>query len=135
VTVHGVIGLINWTGPVNNLKELHMRRFALLALLMAPLPVQAEAVWTTMTGNEITVALTDRKLAYTQASQDFHASGKTRYTHGGRISWGEWRVDNNQYCIQWPPQGLWACYHMDRSGDKVRFIGDGDDITVGTYVK
>ena len=54
---------------------------------------------------------------------------------GGRESWGEWRVDDNQYCSQWPPQGLWACYHMDRSGDKIRFIGTGDDITVGTYVE
>lgn len=52
----------------------------------------------TMTGNEITVALTDKKLAYKDASQDFRASGKTRYTQGGRESWGVWRVDNNQYC-------------------------------------
>lgn len=112
-----------------------MTRFALIALLLAPFSAHAEGVWTTMSGEEITVALTDKKLRYKDASQVFRASGKTLYTQGGRESWGEWRVDDNQYCSQWPPQGLWACYHMDRSGDKVRFIGTGDDITVGTYVE
>lgn len=112
-----------------------MRRFALIAALLAPIVGHAEGVWATMTGDEITVALTDKKLRYKDASQDFRASGKTLYNQGGRESWGEWRVDNNQYCSQWPPQGLWACYHMDRSGDKVRFIGTGDDITVGTFAK
>ena len=112
-----------------------MTRFALIALLLAPFSAHAEGVWTTMSGEEITVALTDKKLRYKDVSQVFRASGKTLYTQGGRESWGEWRVDDNQYCSQWPPQGLWACYHMDRSGDKVRFIGTGDDITVGTYVE
>jgi hypothetical protein len=112
-----------------------MTRFALIALLLAPFSAHAEGVWTTMSGEEITVALTDRKLRYKDASQVFRASGKTLYTQGGRESWGEWRVGDNQYCSQWPPQGLWACYHMDRSGDKIRFIGTGDDITVGTYVE
>ena len=112
-----------------------MTRFALIALLLAPFSAHAEGVWTTMSGEEITVALTGKKLRYKDASQVFRASGKTLYTQGGRESWGEWRVDDNQYCSQWPPQGLWACYHMDRSGDKVRFIGTGDDIIVGTYVE
>lgn len=112
-----------------------MTRFALIALLLAPFSAHAEGVWTTMSGEEITVALTDKKLRYKYASQVFRAAGKTLYIQGGRESWGEWRVDDNQYCSQWPPQGLWACYHMDRSGDKVRFIGTGDDITVGTYVE
>jgi hypothetical protein len=112
-----------------------MTRFALIALLLAPFSAHAEGVWTTMSGEEITVALTGKKLRYKDASQVFRASGKTLYTQGGRESWGEWRVGDNQYCSQWPPQGLWACYHMDRSGDKIRFIGTGDDITVGTYVE
>ena len=112
-----------------------MTCFALIALLLAPFSAHAEGVWTTMSGEEITVALTDKKLRYKDASQVFRAAGKTLYTQGGRESWGELRVDDNQYCSQWPPQGLWACYHMDRSGDKVRFIGTGDDITVGTYVE
>ena len=112
-----------------------MTRFALIALLLAPFSAHAEGVWTTMSGEEIMVALKDKKLRYKDASQVFRASGKTLYTQGGRESLGEWRVEDNQYCSQWPPQGLWACYHMDRSGDKVRFIGTGDDITVGTYVE
>ncbi|SPH20822.1 hypothetical protein ASD8599_01563 [Ascidiaceihabitans donghaensis] len=110
-----------------------MTRFATLALMILPMSGQAEGIWTTMTGTEINAALTDRTLVYAEASQTFYASGKTLYNQGGRESWGSWRVDNNQYCSEWPPQGLWACYHMDRSGEKLRFIGEGDDITVGTY--
>ena len=112
-----------------------MTRFALIALLLAPFSAHAEGVWTTMSGEEIMVALTDKKFRYKDASQVFRASGKTLYTPGRARKLGEWRVEDNEYCSQWPPQGLWACYHMDRSDDKVRFIGTGDDITVGTYVE
>lgn len=116
-----------------------MRRFALITALLLPvltsLSANAEGVWKTMPGEEILIALTDKKLRYKSASQEFRASGKTLYNQDGRISWGEWRVEKDQYCSVWPPQGLWVCYHMDRSGEKVRFLGEGDDITVGTYVK
>lgn len=116
-----------------------MRRFALIAALMVPalipLNANAEGIWKTMTGDEIKTALSDKKLKYASATQTFTASGETAYNQDGRLSNGSWRVENNQYCSVWPPQGQWACYHMDRSGNKIRFIGTGDDITVGTYIE
>ena len=45
-----------------------MTRFALIALLLAPFSAHAEGVWTTMSGEEITVVLTDKKLRYKDAS-------------------------------------------------------------------
>lgn len=118
-----------------------MRRFALITVLflpvLAPMSANAEGVWKTMTGHEITQALTDQKVRYTSASQTFYASGKTLYNQGGRESWGRWLVEGDKYCSTWPPQDLLACYHMDRSGEKIRFVGvsSADDITVGTFVK
>lgn len=112
-----------------------MRRFALiLALLGSPL---AAGDWVPLTGAEIQTALTDRKLDYpgasSQTTQEFMASGRTLYVFGGRPSWGYWRVEGDQYCSQWPPNDLWACYGMDRKGDALRFVGNGDDITEATY--
>lgn len=112
-----------------------MKRFALILAILMPLNANAEGVWKTMTGHEIEVALSDKKLRYKDASQEFHASGKTLYNQGGRESWGNWRVEGDKYCSVWPPQGLWTCYHMDRSGDKLRFVGAGDDITVGRFAE
>lgn len=108
-----------------------MRRFALLlALLATPLAAQD---WVPLTGTEIAAALTGRVLAYPDTRQDFRASGRTLYTHKGRDSWGYWRVEGDQYCSQWPPNDLWACYALERSGARLRFVGARDDITVATY--
>ena len=108
-----------------------MRRIALIACLALPGVAQAED-WTLMTGEEIGIALTDRTLQYKSASQTFYASGKTLYD-SGRPSWGYWEVRGDQYCSTWPPNDLWACYDMDRQGDRLRFVGQGDDITEATY--
>ncbi|WP_300029190.1 hypothetical protein [uncultured Roseobacter sp.] len=88
--------------------------------------------WTPMSGEDIGVALTDRKLQYTSAWQEFRASGRTLY-NAGADSWGYWRVQGDQYRSQWPPSDLWACYDMQRSGDRLRFVGQGDDITEAVY--
>ena len=106
-----------------------MRYFALFALL--PCAALAEE-WAPLTGPEIREALEGRKLEYANAWQDFRASGRTLY-NAGRDSWGYWRVEDDKYCSQWPPQDLWACYTMDRKGDKLRFVGNGDDITEAHY--
>ena len=108
-----------------------MRRFALMLALLAP-PALAEG-WVPMSGEEITQALTGRTLAYPDTTQDFRASGRTLYIHKGRESWGYWRVENDRYCSQWPPNDLWACYAMDRQGDRLRFVGERDDITEADY--
>lgn len=109
-----------------------MRRFALMIALLVP--QMALADWVTLSGEQVRAALTGRTLAYESATQDFRASGKTLYVTNGRDSWGNWRIEGDQYCSQWPPQDLWACYGLERRGDVVRFVGARDDITEGTYV-
>ncbi|WP_299615968.1 hypothetical protein [uncultured Tateyamaria sp.] len=89
--------------------------------------------WVPMTGGEIRAALTGRTLAYPDTTQDFRVSGRTLYIHKGRESWGYWRIEDDRYCSQWPPNDLWACYGMDRRGEALRFVGDGGDITEATY--
>jgi len=108
-----------------------MRRFALLALMFCALPAMAEE-WVAMSGDEIQDALTDRRLAYANAWQEFRASGRTLY-NAGEDSWGYWAVQGNQYCSLWPPSDLWACYTMDRQGQKLRFVGQHGDITEAIY--
>lgn len=108
-----------------------MRRFALILSLLGS-PLAAEE-WMPMTGEEIRIALTGRTLVYPDTTQDFRESGRTLYVHKGRESWGYWRVEDDQYCSQWPPNDLWACYAMDRRGDTLRFVGERDDITEAIY--
>lgn len=111
-----------------------MRRLIYAAAMLLPTVMQAEdAPWQAMSGAEITQALMGRTLQYDTAWQDFRASGKTLY-NAGRDSWGYWRVEGDQYCSLWPPQDLWACYDMERAGDKLRFIGSSaDDVTEAAY--
>lgn len=108
--------------------------YAAAMLMLLSASVQAEeAAWHPMTGVEIAGALTDRVLQYDNAWQDFRASGKTLY-NAGRDSWGYWRVEGDQYCSLWPPQDLWACYDMERTGDRLRFVGSSaGDVTEATY--
>lgn len=117
-----------------------MRRFALILALLVPSFAAAE--WVKMSGAEIAEALTGRALVYLDKEdprqrvdtfQDFRASGATLYTFKGRESWGYWRVEGDQYCSQWPPNDLWACYGMAQAGDSLRFVGERDDITDAVY--
>ncbi|WP_415920207.1 hypothetical protein [Tateyamaria sp. SN6-1] len=110
-----------------------MRRFALMMVALCA-PAQA-GTWVTLEGAEIRAALEGRDIIYENARQDFRASGRTLYVFGGRDSWGYWRVEGDQYCSQWPPSDLWACYGVAVSGNRVRFIGTGDDITEGVYAE
>ena len=113
-----------------------MGRFALLCApfcVMLAMPVRAEE-WTSLRGADITEMLTGRQVRYDSgAQQDFRASGRTLYT-SGRSSWGYWDVRGDQYCSQWPPSDLWACYDMARMGNRVRFIGRAGDMTDGSFV-
>ncbi len=109
-----------------------MRRFALSLLLISTVPAAAEDGWVVMSGEEIQDALTDRKLQYASAWQEFRASGRTLY-NAGEDSWGYWAVRDDMYCSLWPPSDLWACYAMSRRGDELRFVGERDDITDAVY--
>jgi len=102
-------------------------------ILCALLPVSAAAQdWQPLDGEQIALALTDKKLTYEDATQHFYASGRTLY-NAGQDSWGYWAVRGNQYCSQWPPADGWDCYDMAARGDAVRFIGPDGSVTDGVY--
>lgn len=107
-----------------------MRHLALIALIASP---AAADEWALLNGTEIAEAVTGRVLIYPDARQDFRASGRTLYTYKGRDSWGYWAVRGDQYCSQWPPNDLWDCYDMTRSGQTLRFIGAAGDVSDGVY--
>lgn len=108
-----------------------MRLAALGLAFLLPLAAGADT-WEPLTGDEVRTALEGRTLVYANAWQDFRASGRTLY-NAGADSWGYWRVQGDQYCSQWPPSDLWACYGLERLGDRLRFVGAGDDITEAIY--
>ncbi|MEM6310096.1 MAG: hypothetical protein AAF754_08600 [Pseudomonadota bacterium] len=108
-----------------------MKRLALLAILLGSPALTEEFV--PMTGADVLDALTGSTLLYDSGSwQDFRASGRTLY-NAGQDSWGYWAVRDDQYCSQWPPSDMWACYDMARAGDVIRFIGQAGDTTDGRF--
>ncbi|WP_375230831.1 hypothetical protein [Roseobacter sp. S98] len=109
-----------------------MRAIWGVLLCFAAVSAALAEAWTPLNGDDVRAALTDRKLQYANAWQEFRASGRTLY-NAGADSWGYWRVEGDLYCSQWPPSDLWACYALERSGDKLRFVGRGDDITEAVY--
>lgn len=121
-----------------------MRRFGLygdfaVCLLMSTLFLKLALAqeaddWTELDANGITDTLTGITLDYDAAWQDFRASGNTLY-NAGENSWGNWRVENDQYCSQWPPRDLWDCYDVARADDQIRFTGVFDDVSIGVIRK
>jgi hypothetical protein len=86
--------------------------------------------WKTLTGPEITEALTARVVTYAgDHRQDFMADGTTLYDD----SRGAWRVEGDQYCSQWPPSDRWDCYWVSLNGLEVYFIAKDGTITEGRY--
>lgn len=115
-----------------------MRQIAAFLMLLAPMaplaPMAHAEGWQILSGPEISTVLSKTKLQYADASQVFYASGRTLYS-SGRPSWGYWRVEGDQYCSQWPPGDLWACYGMARLGDILRFIAEDGSTTDGTIIE
>lgn len=110
-------------------------RLAVLVLAAVFLAAGASAQdWRALNGAEIEHALTSRSLQYDGARQDFKPSGKTLYD-AGEASWGNWRVDDDKYCSQWPPNSDWVCYAVDihRRGLDLRFVDGQGNFTVGRY--
>ncbi len=109
-----------------------MRRLAFLLLLFCAGSALAEQGWHPLTGEEIRTALTDQRLNYASAWQEFRASGRSLY-NAGQDSWGYWRVEGDKYCSLWPPSDIWACYTMARRGEHLRFVGEAGDVSEATY--
>lgn len=115
---------------------------SLLGLAVFVLPVHgasdaASSEWQRLMGEQVRLALTSRTLAYgnSGATQDFKPSGRTLYD-AGKPSWGYWRVQGDQYCSQWPPQGLWSCddLFVSKNARELKFVGENGGVSVGRYI-
>lgn len=109
-------------------------RKALMIFLMTAGPAMAED-WTPLTGDQITAALTARVLVYDGgARQQFNADGSTPY-ESPEVSQGQWRVEGDQYCSQWPPSDRWSCYGVEAeaAGLDIRFIAGDGSVSTGRY--
>lgn len=101
-----------------------------LVVALWPLAGAAEG-WERLEGEAMRAALEGRVLVYEDGTQqDFRADGQTLY---GADSWGRWRVEGDRYCSVWPPSDRWACYDLEREGERFRFLSDDGSETVGTY--
>ena len=110
-----------------------IRTIAALALMATPLAAED---WVKVTDEDgVLAALDDKALQYEAAKQWFYNSGKTLYD-SGRPSWGNWRPQGGQYCSEWPPAAVWACFdlYVSADGTKVRFVGQRNDISEGAYL-
>ncbi|MEM7242710.1 MAG: hypothetical protein AAF429_11045 [Pseudomonadota bacterium] len=91
-----------------------------------------------LTGDALVTTLTNAQVYYDNAHrQFFYEDGLTEYSSGSQPSLGNWRIQNDQYCSQWPPQKDWDCYEVRRSADgsRIVFIGDHSDEYPGTLKK
>lgn len=85
--------------------------------------VPATAAEQKLSSAEITAALSDQVLSGENgASQIFQKSGVTYYSQNGGQSQGFWKVADNRYCSQWPPNESWPCYDVLRDGTKIIFV-------------
>ncbi|MFV2003435.1 MAG: hypothetical protein ACC619_10700 [Paracoccaceae bacterium] len=120
--------VLDWCERNDKAAVMKLRWLHILAMLAAGGAAAQE--WQPMSGAEIGEMLTDNRLTYDGAVQDFYASGRTLY-NAGRDSWGSWQVRAGQYCSLWPPVDRWDCYDMTRAGDAVQFIDARGNITEG----
>jgi hypothetical protein len=111
-----------------------MRKSLMILILMAQ-PALADE-WATLTGAQITQALTARLLQYDGGErQQFNADGTTLY-ESPDASHGQWRVTGDQYCSQWPPSDRWSCYDVEgeATGLNIRFIAGDGSVSTGRYI-
>ena len=99
-------------------------------------PVAVAAVqWDLPEGDALRDALAGQTVRYTSgAVQEFRPSGKTLY-NAGQDSWGNWRIEGDQYCSQWPPSDLWACYDIWIADDLIRFIDANGEFVDGFFAR
>jgi hypothetical protein len=101
-----------------------MIRILLASLLMM---CAAHAAETKLTSAEMQNILSDKILYGKNVEQIFQKSGVTFYSAGGNQSQGNWKIDGEKYCSQWPPNQAWACYDIMQDGNKITFIAkDGN---------
>ncbi len=101
-----------------------MHKILLASLLLIS---SAQASETKLTSAAMQTILSDKILYGKDAEQIFQKSGVTFYLSGGSQSQGNWKIDGEKYCSQWPPNEAWACYDITQDGNKITFISkDGN---------
>ena len=103
-----------------------MSRFIFLLAGSMMLLQGALAAEVQLSGAQITDLLTDNVL-YGESDgratdQIFQKNGVTYYHIGSGQSQGQWKVEGDQFCSQWPPNPAWVCYDVTREGQHVVFI-------------
>ncbi len=105
-------------------------RWIITLLFVVMSPLLAEAGEKSLTGAEITAALSGNTAIGDQKGmawrQYFADNGDTLYLAAGSPpSPGKWRISGDTYCSLWPPSTSWDCYGMTGEGDNVTWIFDG----------
>ncbi len=96
-------------------------RVAIYLLMVAP----AHAAESKLSGDEILNALREKSLYAGDngaIEQIFQKGGQTVYIDHGSVSQGQWKIENDRYCSQWPPSKSWACYDVTRDGQMITFV-------------
>lgn len=109
-----------------------MQKMALMFCLLPGLAGANLATWTRLTGAEMQAALSGHRLHDANARQAFRSPRRTHY-HAGSDGFAYWRVAGNQYRSPRPPADLWACDALEQSGERLRFVGAGGDMTEAVY--
>ena len=103
---------------------MNLKTLFVLAIVISPVPAVAEEVG--VKSPVLEKLFTDQSLYGTGAKagveQIFQKSGVTFYLENGTSSQGTWKIENDKYCSQWPPNPSWACYTVMRDGDGVTFV-------------
>lgn len=98
-----------------------MKKILLISVILIIAP-GASVAELKLSGAEIQAILSDKIIYGKDIEQIFQKSGTTFYSSGGGQSQGNWKVEGDQYCSQWPPNQAWACYDMTKDGNKIAFI-------------
>ena len=89
-----------------------------------------------LTSEEIAALLPTIVAIGEKTRQIFSAAGPTTYTDRGRDTFGNWRVQSDEYCSQWPPAGGWSCYAVDydEAAKTLIWIDGGGQRTINTVI-
>ena len=104
--------------------NMNFRTSLAIALMFWPLSGQASE--NVVKSPELETLFTDVSLYgvgdNAQVEQIFQKSGVTFYLENGSSTQGNWKIENDKYWSQWPPNPSWACYDVLRDGDVVTFV-------------
>jgi hypothetical protein len=100
-------------------------RVSLAMATIVALAIPAAADEVLMKGADILKTLTGARVEGSNWAQSFEVGGATVYTGAdSKQSSGRWDVRGDEYCSQWPPSDVWACYAMatDTAADGITII-------------